>query len=344
MQTMTPRNIDHTDHAVGEIMMIGAGNGDHGAGYLPRKDASKDRRAINELTNSGVLYHQRGEYDQAIRYFRKALKLQRSQRGGDHPTVAHTLSNIGSVLFHKGDSDEAMSYLKESLRISKGCCQVNLVVSDTLTNIANIHSVYGAYDDAYVALVECLEVQEELVGDSHPCIADTLFNLGVVQTKRGDTDSSIKHFQDALVVARTVMGDSTNVVHILEQISTLQIQRGNYGEGLQYMREALQILIDLLGNEHVNVASCWYNVGLIHLQLNQAFETNHSFVTALGIYKKNGYDDYHPSVQALRQSIDHLDQSGKNNPLEIGLRDGSGRGSCGSIGLKIGTGREKSSI
>mmetsp|Transcript_19232 Transcript_19232/g.43801 ORF Transcript_19232/g.43801 Transcript_19232/m.43801 type:complete len:252 (+) Transcript_19232:357-1112(+) len=202
-----------------------------------------------------------------------------------------------------------MSYLKESLRISKEWCQVNLVVSDTLTNIANIHSVYGAYDDAHVALVECLDVQEELVGDSHPCIADTLFNLGVVQTKLADTDSAIKHFQDALIVARTVMGDSTNVVHILEQISTLQVQRGNYGEGLNYMKEALQILRALLGDDHVNVASCYYNVGLIHQQLGQIKETNHSFLMAADIYKKNGYDENHPSFLAVRQGLRQLEQS-----------------------------------
>ena len=68
--------------------------------------------------NIGSAYDSKGNYDKAIRYYEKDLKISLEKLGENHPSVATTYNNIGSAYDSKGNYDKAIRYYEKDLKIS----------------------------------------------------------------------------------------------------------------------------------------------------------------------------------------------------------------------------------
>jgi len=67
----------------------------------------------NSYNNVGNVYNEKGEYDQALESYQKALAIWLKKLGPDHPSVATSYNNIGSVYQRTGEHDQALEcYLK----------------------------------------------------------------------------------------------------------------------------------------------------------------------------------------------------------------------------------------
>jgi len=64
------------------------------------------------------MYYTLGEYDKAIEYYEKDLKITLATLGENHPSTATSYNNIGSVWKSKGKYDKAIEYLEKALKIS----------------------------------------------------------------------------------------------------------------------------------------------------------------------------------------------------------------------------------
>ncbi|MBN2155460.1 MAG: tetratricopeptide repeat protein, partial [Candidatus Lokiarchaeota archaeon] len=69
------------------------------------------------LTNIGRLLHDKGEWDEARRYYKEALAID--EQLGDLRGKSKELTNIGILYHDKGEWDEAMRYYKEALAIDE---------------------------------------------------------------------------------------------------------------------------------------------------------------------------------------------------------------------------------
>ena len=58
--------------------------------------------------NLGLAYEQRGNYDRAIEYYQKALKIDLKKLGSEHPEVAIRYNNLGWAYQLRGDYDRAI--------------------------------------------------------------------------------------------------------------------------------------------------------------------------------------------------------------------------------------------
>ncbi len=67
------------------------------------------------LGNIGIIYSDKGDLDQALRYLQQALEIDREI--GYQQGVASDLGNIGLIYSDKGDLDHALRYLRQALEI-----------------------------------------------------------------------------------------------------------------------------------------------------------------------------------------------------------------------------------
>jgi len=85
-------------------------------GYL--KDVIRlDPDYGDAYNNIGGAYDSKGEYDRAIEYYQKALKIGIKKLGPEHPSVAIRYNNIGSAYKSKGEYDRAIGYYQKALKI-----------------------------------------------------------------------------------------------------------------------------------------------------------------------------------------------------------------------------------
>ena len=59
----------------------------------------------------------RSDLDEALKYLKKAYKIERRAHGEDHMRLAPIVGNISEVLKRKGEYGRAVEHLEESLRI-----------------------------------------------------------------------------------------------------------------------------------------------------------------------------------------------------------------------------------
>ena len=69
--------------------------------------------------NLGCLYHSQGRLEEALRYFRQALQIQRKACGDVHPHTALFKHNIGRVLEATGQASEARAMLAEAAAVRR---------------------------------------------------------------------------------------------------------------------------------------------------------------------------------------------------------------------------------
>ena len=69
------------------------------------------------MGNIGLIHQDRGELDEALKYHKKAMKIDKEL--GYRQSEATQLGNIGLIYYAKGNTSESLRYHKEALNINK---------------------------------------------------------------------------------------------------------------------------------------------------------------------------------------------------------------------------------
>jgi tetratricopeptide (TPR) repeat protein len=121
--------------------------------------------------NIATIFLEIGEDEEAMKYYRETLRVERLALGHDHHDVVLTLQHMGHVHQQRGDLDEALSYYREALvieRKKKG--DDDVAVAKVLNLIGNIHmqraeikEVMVCYSEATRIYMKCGQPVENLV-------------------------------------------------------------------------------------------------------------------------------------------------------------------------------------
>ena len=66
----------------------------------------------SSLNNIGLIYKNRGEYEQALDFYLKSLEIKKLSLPPNHPDIASTLNNIAGVYFNKGENDFSLDHYR----------------------------------------------------------------------------------------------------------------------------------------------------------------------------------------------------------------------------------------
>ena len=78
-----------------------------GKDYVPLSDTEFNPNDAQAYNKRGIAYAIKGDYDDAIRDFNRAIELD--------PNIAMAMANMGLAYAQKGDKDNAKQWLKKAL-------------------------------------------------------------------------------------------------------------------------------------------------------------------------------------------------------------------------------------
>jgi len=183
-------------------------------------------------SNLGSFLSDRGNADEAIRDFRKALELWPGQ-SKDH-------NNLGKALVQKGRIAEAMDHFQTALRISPDD-------PDTETNIGAALLQQGDLDGAISHLQRAVE--------KWPRHAQAHINLGNALLQRRDVDAAIAEYGKTLELP-------FDHAETLYSIGNALRQKGDVEEAIIQYRTAIGLRPDF-ANAHNNLANSLRQTGRI---------------------------------------------------------------------------------
>lgn len=254
------------------------------------------------LTRAATL-RERGEYDEALRLYRKALSLLKSEVGEQHPCVALTLHGMADTLNSQGKYAEAVRMCDAALALLG---ERNLAVANVLCTKANSLSSQGQNAEATRLYEEALLIQVAKVGERHSQVAPTLENIATELSKQGKHDEAMKLYEKSLAAEKLSQGERhPGLATTLGNMAATLHAQGKYGDALRLNEEALSIMKEALGELHPDVAAAQYNAGLVLWEQGNLTKAIAIIAEAFSAYNET-LGSAHPETLACRASLEKV--------------------------------------
>lgn len=200
------------------------------------KDKDKEGESVAR-GNIGLVYQIKGELDNALDYYEKALEL--AEELGRKEWIATDLGRIGIVYGIKGELDKALEYFKEALKLNEELGSKEGMASQ-LGNIGNVYVIKGELEKALEYHDKALKLDEELGNKEGR--ASQLGNIGVVYQTKGELDKALEYYEKALGIFEDI-GSQIEIARVLTYIGDAFAQKGEIERVLDYYLEAQDLAI-----------------------------------------------------------------------------------------------------
>ena len=148
------------------------------------------------------------------------------------------------------------------------------------------------YDSAQIYYQKAIGIFAKIFNKKHTRIAQVKFNLALIDNNYGNFHASEKILLADLSSYRAVFGDQhIRTAETYGTLGSVYMLQDNYEKALYYIIKERDILIQLYGKKHADLAYSYLNAGRIHISIN----------------------DYTTAEQEIRAGIEVLKNAGKTN-------------------------------
>jgi signal transduction histidine kinase/Tfp pilus assembly protein PilF len=216
---------------------------------------------VQSFHNLGKLYYSGGDYDNALNYYQKALKINQN-------------------IF-----DDNQGELKDSIYIV-----YKRKISSLSNNIGLVYYSLGNYDLAIEYFLKSLEMFEETLPDGSKIgkeknIAYLNLNIGNIYLYLQNYDKALVHYKNGLKICEDIQ-DQNGVAGALINIGNIYTYSDSINTGLRYLQKALEIYEDI-GNKKLT-GTTLMNIGANYFYLDKYEESLKYYMKALGIFEEFG--------------------------------------------------------
>jgi tetratricopeptide (TPR) repeat protein len=255
---------------------------------LYRTTIERNRDCWMAYGNLGVALLQKGQVDEAIAHYQKALEIK--------PDYAEAHSNLGTALLQNGQVDEAIAHCQKALEIKPD-------YADAHGNLGNALLQNGQVDGAIAHYQKALEIK--------PDKADAHSNLGNAFLQKGQVGEAIVHYQKALEIKPDYADAHLNLGNAF-------LQKGQVDEAITHYQMALRINSDF--------SEAHYNLGNAFLRKGQVDEAIAHYQKALEI--KPDYAEAHSNLGnaflrkgQVNDAVAHYEKALEIKPLNIAFQN-----------------------
>jgi len=212
-----------------------------------RSDSPADEREVALHNSLGHVYHDSGNYAEAIRQYSFA-RDQAAQLGNSEQLV-RAQTNLGSMYASAGRLQDAKRELESAFLLLD---RSGPNAFTTMRAMANVRRDFGKLDEALVLYGETLNLQDR---ETHlekvfpvEKVAGLLSDMGEAYHRKGQLDSALSHYQQALdkvTAASTSLPTSGSaameLADIYNHIGQAKHEKGDLEQAEEYYRKALRV-------------------------------------------------------------------------------------------------------
>ncbi len=240
-------------------------------------DPLEEGKTLNVL---GLLNWDLGQFEQARAYFAQAIAIAEEQ--GDDRLAGAILNNLSLVHDEMGEYDVSLEQYQRVLEFYDGI-DFPRGEGDTLGNIGGVYLLLGRYGEALEYYQQALAISEQL--DSAISMSQDHGNIALCLVGLGQVDTALGHFDLAVELA-SAAGMKQDEAYWLRGKANALIQKGLYGQGLEYHREALAIYHQLEGR--TELIEALHDMGRLHMMLGDAGSAGSYYRESLKLAREVG--------------------------------------------------------
>jgi len=249
----------------------------------------------------------KGEYENAMSYFNKALAIGADKLAQPHSQTANSYNSIAVVYRLKGDYDRSLEYLTKALAIKRQLFGENHnAVASTCNNLAIVYLEKGDYNQALAYQNQALNVKRQVRGENHPEVGMSYNNIGNIYEKKGDYDQALNYHTKALEILRRAYGDHhSSVAASYNNIGNIHEKKGDYDQALEYHNHALSIRRQALGENHPWLGDSYFNIGVVYEAKNDYEQAISNHTKSLNLRQK-AFGEKHDAIARSYSNLGNI--------------------------------------
>ncbi|MEL6561815.1 MAG: CHAT domain-containing protein [Bacteroidota bacterium] len=247
----------------------------------------------------GILMGRKGDFDQSLLFYNKAIKIQRSGASREEQLgLASTLIDIGVLYtFVKVDYEKAEGHFKEALIIQ----QNNLPSEDpafayTYSHLGRLYYQQGKWEQALPYQKFALIVLLESLGEDHLDVGFCYDNLGKTYTKLRKLSQGEQSLKKSVSIYEKNSG--FNTIKVARRIQSLGVnyrEQKKYALALKCFKRAYRIHDQLFKSMRADMAVLLYEIGLVY-QNQKKFEEAIKYYEKASIAQARIFGKSHPTL------------------------------------------------
>ena len=218
------------------------------------------------------------EYDEGMgNFFEGPLALHNSNK--QDVTVATLMYNVAQTNIKRGRYEDATLWFQRSLE-SCSISECPVLAAKNLHCLGNCYFRSGNACKAMAAYQQVPILTSSMGLQEKPLAAASLNCMGILYYLNTEplqgTESAMDMFHESLELYRSCFVEQEDplvIATVLNNIGRIHYLRSEFDEALVMYQEALQLRLELLGNESVDTGATIYNIGQTYLQLGQLDES-----------------------------------------------------------------------
>ncbi|CAF3974790.1 unnamed protein product [Adineta steineri] len=258
-----------------------------------------------------IYYHQLGyikneqdDYEKAIWYYEKALKIRQKSLSSNHPLLATSYNNIGCVYHDMGEYPTALSFYKKAHEVlQKTLLSNHPHLASSCNNIGSVYSSMGEYLKALSFYEQGLEIREKTLPSNHPSLAVSYNNMGSVYGSMGKYSEALSFYQKVLeIFQKSLPSNHPDLATSYNNIGHVYGKMGDYSKALTFYEKALEIFQKTFPLNHPYLATSYNNIGGVYESMEDYSKALSHFKKAFEIYQKT-LSSNHPHLATSYNNI-----------------------------------------
>lgn len=262
-----------------------------------RLTSRKDTLAASAYHLLGKVEFNDALFKDALKYFEKALTIQKEKLPENHPDIAKSLLTIGITQSQLGQIDLAFQNIHTALNINNiAFGDEHPATAETLGALGTIYSIQGEDDRATETIQKAIDIFKNENSEEQKIVVELYFQLGKAFVNKGNYDLGLMNTQRGLTILEGLKGrEHPSRAPFLNNIGKIKTQSGNYTQALDFYQQALDLVEFHKGALHPDLAESNNNIAAV-------LRARGELDSALVYYKKaleineDVFDESHPNV------------------------------------------------
>lgn len=274
----------------------------------------KHLKTLTAEENIATIYMAKEEYEKASDIYGRSLSAKKQVFAEDDIQLFDLYRNYAHTLNCLANYQDAETLYQKALQIVAN----NAIAESKLDVFYNNHGLYckqiGDYKQALSDMEKSLTIKQKLYGENDIRYANTLNNIGTIQTRLGNFNKADKYYNQAEQIITSVSGDkSLAICEVYINKGNLYNHLGQNTLALDYYNKALDIKAGNGQAEDKNLAPIYNNVGAVYQNIEDYRLAQFFFKKSLDIYVKYNGEDSQETAEAYNNLANVMLNTGKTN-------------------------------
>ena len=220
-------------------------------------------------------YMQLGNFEKALQANQESLALKDRLHTDD---VAENFMRMGVISLLQGDYEQAMSYLYRAKELPQEDPQLFGLINGYL---AAAYTEVKEYEKARELLSQSLAILQIELGNDHPDIATTHYQIGRTFLLESKLEDAEVHFQKALTVEQQIGSERETKGQIYNALGEMARKRKEGEQARNWYQKALECQEKIYGKYHREIGRTYLNLALLELEEKRLDQAQQAVLNAL---------------------------------------------------------------